>query len=159
MDMLGLMGMEDGEEAPVFQVQPRRQVYRERVNFEAPNDFTFNERFRIPHPVFIQLHQDIGGQLEPRTHRSKSLTAKEQILLTLHWLGTGAQQHAIGDMHGVSKATVGRVAEKVIATINNTLFDEVVRWPEDMVSVVGKFHDVVGCANSCRLCRRHTHQH
>uniref|UniRef100_A0A8D9BD24 Uncharacterized protein n=1 Tax=Cacopsylla melanoneura TaxID=428564 RepID=A0A8D9BD24_9HEMI len=154
MDMLGLMGMEDGEEAPVFQVQPRRQVYRERINFEARYDFTFNERFRIPRPVFIQRHQDIRGELEPRTNRSRSLNAEEQILLTLHWLGTGAQQHAIGD-----KATVGRVAEKVIATINNTLFDEVVRWPEDMVSVIGKFHDVVGCANSCRLCRRHTHQH
>uniref|UniRef100_A0A8D8T1Z5 Putative nuclease HARBI1 n=1 Tax=Cacopsylla melanoneura TaxID=428564 RepID=A0A8D8T1Z5_9HEMI len=144
MDMLGLMGMEDGEEAPVFQVQPRRQVYRERINFEARYDFTFNERFRIPRPVFIQRHQDNRGELEPRTNRSRSLNAEEQILLTLHWLGTGAQQHAIGDMHGVSKATVGRVAEKVIATINNTLFDEVVRWPDDMVSVIGKFHDVAG---------------
>lgn len=142
--MLGLMGMEDNEEVPVFEVQPRRQEYRERVNLEAPNDFTFNERFRIPRPVFIQLHQDIRGELEPQTNRSKSPTAEEQILLTLHWLGTGAQQHAIGDMHGVSKATVGRVAVKVISTIINTLFDEVVRWPEDMVSVIGKFHDVAG---------------
>jgi hypothetical protein len=75
-------------------------TYRERINFQEEYDTTFLERFRLSKEVFEQIHQDLEGFLEPATNRSQSLSPREQILLALHCLGTGAQQHAVGDMHG-----------------------------------------------------------
>jgi hypothetical protein len=46
--------------------------------------------------------------------------------------------HALGDMHGVSKATVLRVVHKTVTAINEIILPQVIKWPSDdeMVEVV-----------------------
>jgi hypothetical protein len=41
-----------------------------------------------------------------KTNQSRTLSEKELLQIALHWLGTGGQYHSVGDMHGVSMASV-----------------------------------------------------
>lgn len=92
-----------------------RQVhhYKERMNFDVENAFFFNEKFRLKRDVFDNLLQRVQEYLEHPTNRSFCLSSRQQILLSLHWLGCGAQLHVIADAHGISKATMCRTLKKV----------------------------------------------
>jgi hypothetical protein len=72
------------------------------------------------------------------------LTPQQQLLIALHWLGNGGQYDAVGDMHGVSKATVLRVVHKIVTAINEIILPQVIKWPsgDEMVEIVGRFHEV-----------------
>lgn len=63
----------------------------------------------------------MGHCLERNTNRSEALSVKIQLCIGLHWLGTGAQNHAVADMHGVSKASVCRTVQNIVNAINSTL--------------------------------------
>ncbi|PSN41064.1 hypothetical protein C0J52_18310 [Blattella germanica] len=89
------------------------RVYKQRVNFHNLNLFEFKECFRITPTQADYILEKIGPMLEPRTKRSLALSAKEQLLLCLHWIGNGAQQHGIASMHGISKSTVCRTVNKI----------------------------------------------
>ena len=49
--------------------------------------------------------------------------------MALRWLGNGSQYNGIGDMHGVSKATVCRSVQAVVNAVNTHLFPKLVDWP------------------------------
>ena len=67
--------------------------------------------------------ENIETHLQHPTQRNKALTPRQQLQIALHCLGTGAQYHAIGDMHGISKASINcRVIKRVVYAINNNNF-------------------------------------
>uniref|UniRef100_A0A8D8QP82 Nuclease HARBI1 n=1 Tax=Cacopsylla melanoneura TaxID=428564 RepID=A0A8D8QP82_9HEMI len=140
---------DDNDDEPPRQLQQR--VYRPRINFNPTSDFVFNERFRVRRTVFEEILGEIGEELEPDTNRSQSLSARQQILLTLHWLGNGAQLHVTADAHGVGKSTMERTRRKVIETINRRLFPTKVKFPNDMGEIVEKFHNIAGKPCCCWL--------
>ncbi|XP_065361950.1 putative nuclease HARBI1 [Calliphora vicina] len=91
----------------------RRRLFRPRLEYEfLESTLEYNERFRLKRDKFILLLNLLSPILENETNRSHSLTVQQQLLITLRWLGTGTTYHAVGDLHGVSKATVCRLARK-----------------------------------------------
>lgn len=91
------------------------------------------------------------GQDLPIPQRYYSLTPREQLLLTLHWLGTGTYYHAIGDMHGPSKSSVCCIVKHVVNAIVDNLFQDVVRWPDNTDDIAPEFLRKGGfpCVSGC----------
>jgi hypothetical protein len=124
----------------------RRQTnFRLRTNFRFHAEYEFNERFRLRAENIETILNEIGERLQHPTRRNKALAPQQQLLIALHWLGNGGQYHAVGDMHGVSKATVLRVVQKTVTAINEIILPQVIKWPsgDEMVEVVGRFHEVL----------------
>ena len=69
---------------------PRRKIYKERVHFTTENDFDFKEAFRLNKVHVKYVLGKIGARLAPANRRNHALTAEQQLLLTLHWLGNDA---------------------------------------------------------------------
>ncbi|XP_014271388.1 uncharacterized protein [Halyomorpha halys] len=117
----------------------RRKTYRVRNNFI----FETNERFRMSSSKIEELLLEIGPQLaDPIARKGGALSAKQILCIALNWLGSGSQYHTIGDMHGVSKATVCRCIKQVVNTINSLLIQKVVSWPDDIGAVITSFYNV-----------------
>lgn len=122
----------------------RRRHFRERINFGFGIN-EFQEKFRLSASAAEYVLRLIAGDIEFDTHRNQALSPEMQLLTTLHFLGNGAQYHGIGDMHGISKATVCRVVHRVSTVIVRRLFPQKVRWPtEDLDSIPLRFMAVAG---------------
>ncbi|PSN43286.1 putative nuclease HARBI1 [Blattella germanica] len=93
--------------------------------------------------------ENIVPFLQHETARNHALTPKQQLQIALHWLGTGAQFHAIADMHGVSKSSVCRAIQNVVHGINNNLFHVLVQWPNNVYEIIQKFSDRSGMPLVC----------
>ena len=71
----------------------RRQVIRRPRNFQnrrlfnTVNPREFREKFRLPVDAFVRLLELIGSRLEHRTRPNRTLTARQQLLVFLHFLG------------------------------------------------------------------------
>lgn len=125
--------------------------YKERINFNIFGDAQFKEYFRLSiHSVNIVLN-NIGPIIEHNTTKNEAVDARQQLLLTLHWLGSGCQFHAVGAMHGISKSTICRTIHRVLGTIVNTMFQNTVCWPNNIYNLPevflrkGGFPSVCGC--------------
>lgn len=115
----------------------RRKNYKVRINFQLNDDFDYKESFRLSREQ-VQVHHvlaQIGNRLERVNDRNKALTAEQQLKICLHWLGNGAQYHGVANMHGVSKSTICRVVNKVTQTIIDVMFQNTIRWPENIYLV------------------------
>ncbi|KAI5740980.1 hypothetical protein M8J76_009211 [Diaphorina citri] len=134
----------DSEEDGPQEEGLRHQVFRARVNFNAANDFIFVERFRVSRDVVEQILTTVSPFLEHPTNRRHALTSRQQVLLTLHWLGNGAQYHITADAHGVSKSTVQRTVHKVVECVVRYQFPQSIRFPENMAAIVEKFSEIAG---------------
>lgn len=120
----------------------RRRVFKPRVNMDFVTLFEYNERFRMSSIKLQGLLEDIGNHLEHQTNRNYALSAKQQISIALHWLGSGGQYHTVADMHGISKASVCRSLHSVVNAVNHIKFPTVVDFPENVGPVVQDFHAV-----------------
>ncbi|XP_050297261.1 putative nuclease HARBI1 [Anthonomus grandis grandis] len=136
------------EEERVFVRRPR--IFRERISyFYIEDTYEFNERFRLPSAKFYVILNRIEQQLAHDTRRNYALTPKQQLMVALHWLGSGMQYHSAGDMHGISKATVCRIVHKVVLSINRTMLRETVCWPDDIGRVMYQFKQIAGMPLVC----------
>lgn len=139
MDIHNLLFSSDEEE-------DRRQfpkVYRPRVNFDVINDHQFREKFRL-RKCEVETIVDKIGPFLVNTDKNMALNPQQQVLVALHWMGNGGPFHGIGDMHGISRATVCRVVERVVNAIVEHLFQEVVRWPENPDDIAADFLRIAG---------------
>jgi len=147
-----LMTSSESEDHSDQEYAPRRnKVFRPRINFENFEGFEFKERFRMAFDEVEFVLQKIGHHLRHPTSQNQALTPKQQLLTTLHWLGNGGQYHLTSDAHGLSKATVCRAVHRVVDTIVNHLFQDVVKWPEDNSELAAKFMKFGGFPNVCGL--------
>lgn len=99
--MFGSSSSSDSGEDNLEHYQRRRKLFRDRINNTFISMYEYNERFRMSPQAMELLLQDIGHHLEHPTGKSGALRAKQQLCIALHWLGSGCQYHAVGDMHGV----------------------------------------------------------
>lgn len=131
----------------------RRRIIRPRINNNFMAEYEHNERFRMNSVKLEYIVSRIGHLLLHHTNRNHALSPIQQVHLCLHCLGSGTQYHSIGDMHGVSKTTVSRAVRNATKAMIEVLFAQLVRWPNDMVTVVQRFHStasiplVVGCVD------------
>ncbi|KAJ3654353.1 hypothetical protein Zmor_013546 [Zophobas morio] len=134
---------EEDEQNRVQRVRCRRpRTFRPRINFNFITIFEFNQRFRSTSLKLEELVNIIGAPLQHETGRNHALSSRQQVQVALHWFGTGCQYHAIGDMHGLSKATVHRCIKNVTSAINRRLTRNIIRWPRNLFSVIRKFHQI-----------------
>lgn len=95
--------------------------------------------------------QQIGVQIEHPTRKGGALSPKQQLCITLHWLGSGSQYHTIADMHGIHKSTVCRSIKNVVHAVNTLLFNRVVTWPENIENVVEQSYRVANFLYVCGI--------
>jgi hypothetical protein len=81
----------------------RRKMYRPRINWEFGFQFEYKERFRMSSQKLEALLADLGPHLNHPTNKSGALSAKQQLCIVLHWLGSGSAYHVISDAHGGQK--------------------------------------------------------
>ena len=86
--------------------QPRQ--FNERKFDESIDYKTFHERYRVPRQVVDLLQEKLNDRLMSKTVRNKSLSARDQIKVFLHFLGTNAFYHVVRDCHKISTDTVFR---------------------------------------------------
>ena len=128
-----------------------RRVFRERINFSLDiTNFVFKEKFRVSKKTVEYLLNKIGAHLQHKTKRNQALEPVQQILCTLHWMGTGSQYHANADSHGLSKATVQRCIKRVCTSIVHELLGEEVRLPTTNTALIPQMFMRV--ANIPRIC-------
>jgi hypothetical protein len=121
----------------------RRRFVKQHINFNFVSLFEYNERFRLNAIAVEELLRDIGHILHHPTNRSSALSARNQLLIALHWLGNGGEYHGIADMHGISKSTVCRTVCSVVMAVNEIKFPVTVNWPENKQQVIKDFFGIV----------------
>ena len=115
---------EDENLNPVIHVCKQR-LFKDRINFDE-EDFT--EKIRLTYQQCEDILHSIGFKIKSSTNRNHPLSTKEKLLLTSRFLSTGSFYHVTGDCNGLSKATVCRVIKEVVTALNETFFDDVVKW-------------------------------
>lgn len=140
-DMLFDTGAFEDEDIPR---RRRRKIFKPRINFSFPSDFEFKERFRMPASKVEWVVQELGALLAHPTKNSGALSINQQVSIALHWLGSAAQYHVVGDMHGVHKSTVCRAVKRFVAAVCIRLFPRVVTWPQDIEREVANFYSIAG---------------
>ena len=122
--------------------QPRN--FQNRRLFEIENPREFREKFLLPVDAFVHLLELIGPRLEYRTRRSRALTARQQLLVFLHFLGTNSFYHIMHSCRGISTSTVWHIIHRVVPAILS-LKREFIRWPAGQpLSIAAKFRDIAG---------------
>lgn len=138
----------------------RRQIVRQPRNFaerrplEIENPREFREKFRLPVDTFAHLLELIGSQMEHRTRRKGALTARQQLLIFLYFLGTNSFYHVMHSCHEVSTSTVWQIICRVVPAIVS-LKRDFIRWSEHPIMVAAaKFRDIgaMGLSLCGRMC-------
>lgn len=101
----------------------------------------FLERFRMSKEKFDRL-VDVLNPFLQQSNRGGGLSTNQIVEVALHFLGSGAQYHVVGDMHGISKATVCRCVKKFVRSVNRNLYRQYIRFPENMWNVSQRFHEI-----------------
>ena len=121
-------------------------ICKEIINFQFNTVFEYNERFRLSAIEVEEILFDIGYRLEHPTNSSKALSAKHQLVTTLHWLRNGCQYHGIADMHTMAKSCVYRSIRSVVTIINQIKFPQVVCLSQEFYNAT-RMTQVVGCTD------------
>ncbi len=127
---------------------PLPRIYRDRINFDC-FERQFIERFRLSEGLVDLLEVRLRGHFDHHNNRNFPLSTRQHILLSLRMLADNGFMHLTGDAHGLSKQTVCRTIHNFVTTLNNTIYDEVVQFPENMDNIVNKYFDAGGMLNVC----------
>lgn len=144
----GFNSSSSSEDDEYYAVRRRRKIFRPRINNNFISFYEYNERFRMSSIALESLLGDIGAHLQYGTGKSGALSPKQQLCAALHFLGTGAQFHCVGDMHGISKSSVCRSLHRVVAAINRIKFPQIVNWPQGNL-IRQEFHELANFPHVC----------
>ena len=127
--------------------QPKN--FEERRLFDIENPREFREKFRLPLDAFVHLLELIGPRLEHRTRCNRPLTARQQLLVFLHVLGTNPFYHVMHSCHGISTSTVWHIIHHVPVILS--FKRKFIRGPDQPLSIAAKFRDIAGipCVAGC----------
>ena len=96
----------------------RPRVFRDRTHpLDAYNDVEIIERYRLPRPLIIELHDLIQNDIEPQTRRNKAVPAMLQLFCALRFYACGSFQRVVGDGLGLHRSTVSRIVNRVSSAI------------------------------------------
>lgn len=108
--------------------QRQAPVFRARQYFELED---FHQRFRLSRTQVEDLMQHIGQHIEGQTLRTSALSVQDKVLMTLRHYASGAIYTAIADANGPSTASVTRAIKCLTRAINEVLFQETIRFPQN----------------------------
>lgn len=133
----------------VYDEETTERRYLERINFNVDGEMQFREAFRISHVQCEYLLSKIGIYVQHKTKKNRAMSPKDRMLMTLHWLGSGAQYHGIAHMHGVGKSTVCRAIHRVIDAVVNHVMPNIICWPQNRAAIAEHFYLKGGFPNVC----------
>jgi len=107
--------------------RPRQFRRNDMYETNLPDD-EVRRRYRFSTDNIDRLVRLVEPTLQRRTRRNRALTVRQQLLMTLRFLATGAFLQVIGDTFGVDVATVSRVVTEVTDCLFR-LKDVVIRFP------------------------------
>ena len=113
------------------------------IGTEKPREF--REKLCLPVDAFAHLLELIGLQMEHRTRRNGALTARQQLLIFLYFLGTNSFYHVMHSCHEVSTSTFNNVANHSSCCPCN-------------INPKARFHSMVWtpCHGCCSEIQRHS---
>ncbi|KAJ8929149.1 hypothetical protein NQ314_018173, partial [Rhamnusium bicolor] len=149
----------ESSDEELFEILENIEVVR---NFRVRNDpfveyseGEFRDRFRFTKNTVNYVVQLITDDIRPTTHRNRSLSVAEQLLLTLRFYATGSFQILIGDDLNVHKFTVCRVLRRVTYALARLApqfiklpdTDEEIRQVKNEFSAIRRIPNVIGCSD------------
>lgn len=110
---------------------PRSQDWWQRIVLQTYTDEQWLKDFRMTHGTFLWLCERLRLYLQARHSRwRKPLTVLHRVALVLYHLASGADYRTVGNVFGVSKATVCLAVRRVTCAIVDHLMPEIIQFPE-----------------------------
>lgn len=96
----------------------KKKCKKERKSdYDELDDNKFLKRYRITKSSFAVLLEMIEPKIKCKTHLNNAITPKEQLLIALRFYAENSFQTTIGDLIGVSQASVHRAIFRVTEAI------------------------------------------
>ena len=108
------------------------RLYRREIQniLEYYNDEECRTRYRFGKNTIVFIVNLVHDEISPPTKRSFSISATEQVLITLRFLATGSFLQVTGDTFAaLHKSTVSRVVRRVCLALSRKL-DQFVKFPD-----------------------------
>ncbi|CAG2192787.1 HARBI1 [Mytilus edulis] len=105
----------------------RPRIFRDRNNpIDYMADVELIERYRMPRIKILEVVDLIRKDIESPTSRSHAIPAILQVLVSLRYYAKGDFYSEVGDLHGISKASVSRcitrVSKAIVSEMDNIKF-------------------------------------
>ncbi|CAG2196490.1 HARBI1 [Mytilus edulis] len=89
-------------------------------------DVELIERYRMPRIKILEVVDLVRKDIESPTYRSHAIPAILQVLVSLRYYAKGDFYSEVGDLHGISKASVSRcitrVSKAIVSEMDNIKF-------------------------------------
>ena len=136
-------------------------MYRREIDpFECYTERELRSRYRFGREGLEFIVDLLADEISPSTRRSHSLSAEEQVLITLRFLASGSFLEVIGDTFGsYDKSTVSRVVRRVTqalaAKVNDFIKFPATRAERNEIKQgmfkVGGFPCTIGCIDGTHV--------
>ena len=134
-------------EARAIEEMPRvPRVFRDRLNpLEVFRSAQFRKKFRFwPHQI-LEILDEIRDDIEPDTQRSHAITALIKLCATLRFFACGTYLDVVGDVMGLSDATVRRIVHDVTRALLRRRRHHLTRPAnESLAEIKSSFMDIAG---------------
>lgn len=133
----------------VFNVGVHPKVYGEHVDpFELYSDTQFRKRYRLKKETARFVITLVEDRLQPiHGNRGRPVPASVQVLATIRYLGKGAYEEDVGDIHSFHQSTLSRIVRRVVTAIA-THRDRFIYMPqtaEDVRKTKQDFFNIANC--------------
>ena len=98
-------------------------------------------RFSLSDCQLNELTDRLGQYIAHPTRKNYALNADEQVSLSLRFLASGSDYRLITDAHGVSKSTHFSTVHRFVDAVNDHLYFDSVKFPEDVQATVDGFRN------------------
>ncbi|XP_064624202.1 putative nuclease HARBI1 [Lineus longissimus] len=137
---------QEEEEEEVLLGRPRvERVFEVRVDaLRKYSDSKFIRRFRVSKDTFRWLVDFLAPDLMPLKESNHALNPEQQVLVAMRFYARASFQMDIGDMCGVSQATVCRVVHRVSSAIcaRRQQFIHFPTTPEERRTIAEGFYEI-----------------
>ncbi|XP_022796273.1 protein ANTAGONIST OF LIKE HETEROCHROMATIN PROTEIN 1-like [Stylophora pistillata] len=112
----------------------------------------WRENFRMSHPTFMELCEDLRPLLERKSTRMRRpISVETQIAVTLYYLSDEGRYRKVANAFGISRSSVSIIVRRVCAAISEYLGPSYVRLPtseqevQELVSQFNVYHGFPLC--------------
>ena len=145
-DDVGLLFIAVREARAIEEVPRVPRVFRDRLNpLEVFRPAQVRKKFRFwPHQI-LEILDEIRDDIEPDTQRSHAIPALTKLCATLRFFACGTYLDVVGDVMGLSDATVCRIVHDVTRALLRRRRHHLT-WPanESLAEIKSSFMDIAG---------------
>ncbi|XP_030070214.1 putative nuclease HARBI1 [Microcaecilia unicolor] len=126
--------------------QLRQRMYRPRAALEGMPEKTVVHNYRLCTRAILALYEEIKCDIDPATARGHAIPGLSKLLGTLHFLGNGSFQNAIGMACGMDQSSFSRHFNQVLQALKKRVRNYI-RFPEEQAQwqeLKSEFFNVAG---------------